>query len=64
VHTSANLNYKTEKLNYFTTGYDYRTNEGAGVTDSNISILTVPSENIYENRDTKRTRKVSTKKQV
>jgi hypothetical protein len=32
---SANLNYKTEKLNYFTsTGYDYRTNEGAGVTDS------------------------------
>jgi hypothetical protein len=28
---SANLNYKTEKLNYFTsTGYDYRTTQGGG----------------------------------
>jgi outer membrane receptor protein involved in Fe transport len=32
---SANLNYKTEKLNYFTTaGYNYRTNEGGGLTNS------------------------------
>jgi outer membrane receptor for ferrienterochelin and colicins len=61
---SANLNYKTEKLNFFTsTGYDYRTNEGAGVTDSqyfndNGSI----SKYIYESRETKRTRKgISTK---
>jgi hypothetical protein len=31
---SANLNYKTEKLNYFTsTGYDYRTTQGGGLTD-------------------------------
>jgi hypothetical protein len=28
---SANLNYKTEKLNYFTsTGYNYRTTQGGG----------------------------------
>ncbi|HEY4618663.1 MAG TPA: TonB-dependent receptor [Flavobacterium sp.] len=61
---SANLNYKTEKLNFFTsTGYDYRTNEGAGLTDSQYfnpdgSI----SKYIYENRDTNRTRKgISTK---
>ena len=32
---SANLNYKTAKLNYFTTaGYNYRTNEGGGKTNS------------------------------
>jgi outer membrane receptor protein involved in Fe transport len=61
---SANLNYKTEKLNYFTsTGYDYRTNEGAGVTDSKyFNPDSSVREYIYENRDTKRTRKgISTK---
>jgi len=32
---SANVNYKTEKLNYFTTlGYNRRTNEGGGKTNS------------------------------
>ncbi|GGF10521.1 TonB-dependent receptor domain-containing protein [Flavobacterium limi] len=32
---SANLNFKTEKVNFFTsTGYDYRTSEGAGITNS------------------------------
>jgi outer membrane receptor for ferrienterochelin and colicins len=61
---SANLNYKTENVNYFTsTGYDYRTTEGAGLTNSqyfnaNGSI----NKYIDENRDTKRTRKgISTK---
>ena len=61
---SANLNYKTEKLNYFTsTGYDYRTNEGGGVTDSQYFNPDGSVSNyIYENRDTKRTRKgISTK---
>jgi outer membrane receptor for ferrienterochelin and colicins len=61
---SANLNYKTNKLNYFTsTGYDYRTNEGGGVTDSQYFNPDGSVSNyIYENRDTKRTRKgISTK---
>jgi outer membrane receptor for ferrienterochelin and colicins len=61
---SANLNYKTDKLNYFTsTGYDYRTNEGAGLTDSQyFNDDSSLKEYIYENRDTKRTRKgISTK---
>jgi len=32
---SANLNYKIEKLNFFTTtGYNYRTNEGGGITNN------------------------------
>jgi outer membrane receptor protein involved in Fe transport len=56
---SANLNYKTEKLNFFTSsGYDYRTNEGGGVTDSQyFNPDGSVSKYIYENRETKRTRK-------
>ncbi|SDW29527.1 outer membrane beta-barrel family protein [Flavobacterium degerlachei] len=61
---STNLNYKTEKMNYFTsTGYSYRTNEGAGLTNSQYfnpdgSI----NKFINEDRDTQRTRKgISTK---
>ncbi|OCB78665.1 outer membrane beta-barrel family protein [Flavobacterium crassostreae] len=57
---NANLNYKTQKINYFTsTGYSYRTSQGAGTTNSqylnpdNGSIL----KYINENRDTKRNRK-------
>ncbi|MBJ2125119.1 outer membrane beta-barrel family protein [Flavobacterium sp. IB48] len=56
---SANLNYKTKKLNYFTTaGYNYRTTEGAGKTNSEYFN---PDETIKnyldEDRDTKRVRK-------
>jgi hypothetical protein len=44
---SANLNYKTEKLNYFTsTGYDYRTTQGGGLTDAEYFNLTVLLINI------------------
>lgn len=64
---SANLNYKTEKLNYFTsTGYNYRINEGGGKTNSQY-FNTDGSTNkyIYENRDTERTRKgINTKSGV
>jgi hypothetical protein len=31
---SGNINYKTEKMNYFTTGYNYRSNQGGGKTNS------------------------------
>lgn len=61
---SANLNYRTEKMNYFTsTGYNYRTNEGAGLTNAQyFNPDGSVSKYIYENRDTKRTRKgISTK---
>lgn len=61
---SANLNYKTEKMNYFTsTGYSYRTNEGAGKTNSEYYNLDgSTSKFIDETRDTQRTRKgISTK---
>ncbi|MFA9191248.1 outer membrane beta-barrel family protein [Flavobacterium sp. FZUC8N2.13] len=65
---SANLNYKTEKLNFFTsTGYDYRTSEGAGLTNSiNGTNLNTDSGIITgyndEVRDTERLRKgISTK---
>ncbi|KQB41937.1 putative TonB-dependent receptor [Flavobacterium daejeonense] len=56
---SANLNYKTEKLNFFTsTGYDYRTSEGRGLTHS---TLFDDSKNITgytnEDKDTERLRK-------
>lgn len=62
---SANLNYKTEKLNFFTsTGYNYRTSEGTGLTNS-INLNKDTKEIIgynYENRDTERIRKgISTK---
>ncbi|OMQ11818.1 outer membrane beta-barrel family protein [[Flexibacter] sp. ATCC 35103] len=55
---SANLNYKTEKLNYFTTaGYNYRTNEGAGLTNSEYFNPDGTTKNFLdEDRDTKRTR--------
>jgi len=53
---SGNLNYKTEKLNYFTTlGYNHRTNEGAGLTNTEY----LNADGTYkgfldEDRDTKR----------
>lgn len=56
---SANINFKTEKINFFTTtGYDYRTNEGTGFTnstnfDNNKNIVSFTDEN----RDTNRLRK-------
>ncbi|WP_055095975.1 outer membrane beta-barrel family protein [Flavobacterium aquidurense] len=55
---SANLNYKTEKFNYFTTaGYNYRTNEGAGLTNSEYFNPDGTTKNFLdEDRDTKRTR--------
>jgi len=56
---SANLNYKTEKLNYFTTaGYNYRTNEGGGGTTSEYFDKTTGATTGFldEDRDTKRTR--------
>ncbi|MNX20859.1 Colicin I receptor precursor [compost metagenome] len=55
---SANLNYKTEKLNYFTTaGYNYRTNEGGGKTNSTYLNPDGTIKNyLDEDRDTKRTR--------
>lgn len=54
---SANLNYKTEKLNYFTTaGYNYRTNEGRGKTNSEYFNEDETTKNFLdEDRDTKRT---------
>jgi len=55
---SGNLNYKTEKVNYFTTaGYNYRTNEGAGKTNSEYFNPDGTTKNFLdEDRDTKRTR--------
>jgi len=55
---SANLNYKTEKLNYFTTaGYNYRTNEGRGKTNSEYFNADGTTKSyLDESRDTKRTR--------
>jgi len=65
---SANLNYKTEKLNFFTsTGYDYRTSKGTGLTHSTLlDTDTVDPNDIkgYTNEDknTERLRKgISTK---
>ncbi|RYJ40901.1 TonB-dependent receptor [Flavobacterium anhuiense] len=56
---SANLNYKTEKLNYFTTaGYNYRTTEGAGQTNSEyLNPDGTTKSFLDEDRDTKRLRK-------
>ncbi|QKJ63497.1 outer membrane beta-barrel family protein [Flavobacterium sp. M31R6] len=55
---SANVNYKTEKLNYFTTaGYNHRTNEGGGKTNSEYFNEDGSIKNFLdEDRDTKRTR--------
>lgn len=55
---SANLNYKTEKFNYFTTaGYNYRTNEGEGKTNSEYFNPDGSTKRyLDETRDTKRTR--------
>lgn len=55
---SANLNYKTEKLNYFTTaGYNYRTNEGMGLTNTSYyNADGSPKGYLDEDRDTKRIR--------
>lgn len=56
---SGNLNYKTEKLNYFTTaGYNYRTTEGAGKTNSEyFDNNQTTTSFLDETRDTKRIRK-------
>jgi outer membrane receptor for ferrienterochelin and colicins len=55
---SANLNYKTEKLNYFTTaGYNYRTNEGRGLTNTEYFNADGSTKRyLDEDRDTKRIR--------
>lgn len=55
---SGNVNYKTEKLNYFTTaGYNYRTNEGGGKTNSSYFNEDGSQKSFLdEDRDTKRTR--------
>ena len=55
---SANLNYKTEKLNYFTNlGYSRRTNEGGGKTNSEYFNLDGSTKNyLDEDRETERTR--------
>jgi outer membrane receptor protein involved in Fe transport len=62
---SANLNYKTDNLNFFTsTGYNYRTSEGAGLTNSTNLNRTDGSIIGYtnENKNTERIRKgISTK---
>lgn len=54
---SGNLNYKTEKFNYFTTlGYNHRTTEGAGLTNSEyLNADGTPKGYLDEDRDTKRT---------
>jgi len=55
---TANVNYKTEKFNYFTTaGYNHRTNEGGGKTNSEYFNKDGSIKNyLYEDRDTERTR--------
>jgi outer membrane receptor for ferrienterochelin and colicins len=55
---TANVNYKTEKLNYFTTaGYNHRTNEGGGKTNSQYFNDDGSVKNFLdENRDTERNR--------
>jgi outer membrane receptor protein involved in Fe transport len=61
---SGNINYKTEKMNYFTTtGYNYRTNQGAGKTNSQyFGTDGLTTGFIDETRDTERLRKgISTK---
>lgn len=55
---SANVNYKTEKLNYFTTaGYNYRTNDGGGTTNSQYFNGDGSIKNFLdEDRETSRSR--------
>ncbi len=55
---TANLNYKTEKINYFTTaGYGRRTSEGGGKTDSEYFNADGSTKNyLYETRNTVRSR--------
>ena len=55
---SANLNYKTEKLNYFTNlGYSRRTNQGGGKTNSQYFNEDGSTKNyLDEDRETERTR--------
>jgi outer membrane receptor for ferrienterochelin and colicins len=55
---TANVNYKTEKLNYFTTaGYNHRTNEGGGKTNSQYFNADGSVKNFLdEDRNTKRSR--------
>ncbi|WP_348822481.1 TonB-dependent receptor domain-containing protein [Flavobacterium aestuarii] len=55
---SANVNYKTEKLNYFTTaGYNHRTNEGGGKTNSEYFNKDGSIKNFLdEDRETERVR--------
>lgn len=55
---TANVNYKTEKLNYFTTaGYNHRTNEGGGKTNTEYLNADGSIKNyLNETRDTERTR--------
>lgn len=55
---SANLNYKTEKMNYFTSlGYNHRTNEGGGKTNSQYFNEDGSVKNfLNEDRNTERTR--------
>jgi outer membrane receptor for ferrienterochelin and colicins len=55
---TANVNYKTEKLNYFTTaGYNHRTNEGGGKTNSQYFNKDGTVKNFLdEDRNTERTR--------
>ncbi|MCI4443077.1 MAG: carboxypeptidase-like regulatory domain-containing protein, partial [Lentimicrobium sp.] len=54
---SANANYKTKKLNYFTTlGYNHRTNQGGGKTNSEYFNPDGTVKNFLdESRNTKRT---------
>lgn len=54
---SGNLNYKTEKFNYFTTlGYNHRTTEGAGLTNTEyLNADGTPKGYLDEDRDTQRT---------
>ncbi|MFT5251757.1 MAG: outer membrane receptor for ferrienterochelin and colicins [Flavobacteriales bacterium] len=61
---SGNLNYKTDKMNYFTTsGYNYRTNQGAGKTNSEYFAADgSTSKFIDETRNTERLRKGITTK--
>jgi outer membrane receptor protein involved in Fe transport len=55
---SANANYKTKKLNYFTTlGYNHRTNQGGGKTNSEYFNEDGSVKNFLdEDRNTERTR--------
>lgn len=55
---STTVNYKTEKINYFTTtGYSKRTSEGAGKTNSEYFNIDGSIKNFLdENRATERTR--------